>query len=479
LENPNHLNKTWFSVLDIVHLCVSIPLDIIPNAMKKITRGQFLGTSLGLPLLTASSMNDSKFFSQTPPGQEPFQLTAQMKADREAALSILKPSGKDLKHGLELHRNSVVVETYGFVPRAAIDGNAVDEAVNNHASLTELHDLNEDMLMTRYATNPREQKEFKNAFEAAGVTCVFQNAGEESNDIKVLLKRLANFTFACDLMNGYLRKAIVPDDIVLAKKENRHALYFTGNGVPLPQDWVSVEEELRYIRVFFQLGIRQMHLTYNRRNMIGDGCGEKANSGLSDFGRAVVREMNRNGVIVDVAHSGWQTSLEAARYSERPMVASHTTAAALNPHMRSKPDDVIRAIADTDGYIGICCVPGFLGGTGDISAMMQHIDYVVRNFGFDHVGIGTDVAYSSAYASEEYNKVSSYRENRAAWESFWPSDSYPDDPPEKMQTMSWTNWPLFTVGMVQMGYSDENIQKILGGNALRVARAVLSHIPVL
>jgi membrane dipeptidase len=440
---------------------------------KTITRGQFLGTSLGIPLLSISAFRHDNPGNPSAPQQETFQLTEQMKADREAALKILQPSRKDLEHGLELHRNSLVMETYGFIPRAAIDGDLINQAIQNNASALEIHDLSEDMLMTRYATNEREKQEFKNAFEASGVTCVFQNAGEESNDIQVLLKRLANFTYATDRMPDFMRKAVIPDDIIQAKKENRHAMYFSGNGVPLPQNWVSIEEELRYIRVFFQLGIRMMHLTYNRRNMIGDGCGEKANSGLSDFGRAVVKEMNRVSVIIDVAHSGWQTSLEAAQCSQRPMVASHTAVASLNPHMRCKPDDVIQAIANTDGYIGICCIPRFLGGTGDISAMMKHIDYVVKKFGFDHVGIGTDVAYSSSYANAEYEKVTSYPESRAAWESYWPSGSYPDDPPEKIQTMAWTNWPLFTVGMVQMGYSDENIQKILGGNALRVVKAAL------
>src|SRR5665648_687619 len=90
---------------------------------------------------------------------------------------------------------------------------------------------------------------------------------------------LTRFTYSTDMMEDFIRKAVTPDDIILAKKENRHALYFSGNGVPIPQDWVSVEEELRFIRVFFQLGIRMMHLTYNRRNMIGDGCGEPGNAG--------------------------------------------------------------------------------------------------------------------------------------------------------------------------------------------------------
>ena len=442
---------------------------------NKITRGQFLGASLGFPLLGLSTMEKRTLGGFLDTQQETYELTDDMIADREIALKILKPGKKDIDHGLELHKNSVVVETYGFIPRAAVDGEAFEAAAKTRASALELKDMREDMYMTRYATNEREKKEFKNAFDASGVTCVFQNAAEESNDINVLIKRLANFTFATDMMPDYLRKAVVPDDIVLAKKENRHALYFSGNGVPIPHDWTSIEEELRYIRVFFQLGIRQMHLTYNRRNMIGDGCGEKGNAGLSDFGRSVVKEMNRVGVIIDVAHSGWQTSLEAAQFSERPMVASHTSVASLNPHMRSKPDNVIKAICDKGGYIGILCVPGFLGGTGDISAMMQHIDYVVKKYGFDHVGIGTDVAYESRFSSEENKKITSRRPGiRPAWEALWPDGSYPNDPVEKRRSMAWTNWPLFTVGMVQMGYSDENIQKILGGNALRVARAALA-----
>ncbi len=396
---------------------------------------------------------------------------------REVALSILKPSQREIEHGMELHKNSVVCESYGFAPRAAVDGDAVKAAIEAGASEIELQDMMEDMGMTRYVTEPKEREEFMAAWEAAGVTCILQNAGEEGNSPLRLIKRLARFTYVTDMMHDFVQRAVTPDDIVAAKEQNKHCLYLISNGVPLPQDWISVEEELRYIRVFFQLGCRMMHLTYNRRNMIGDGCAEPANAGLSDFGRAVVAEMNRVGVIVDVAHSGWQTSLEAAQVSERPMVASHSGCAALNEHHRCKPDEVIRAIADTDGYIGICCIPAFLGGSGDINAMLDHIEYVVKNFGVDRVAIGTDVAYTSSAAGQENRKIPRRRSSRSRWEAFWlPNDSLFD--PEWRQdhqrlSMAWTNWPVFTIGLVQRGYSDGDIQKILGGNVLRVARAVL------
>ena len=415
------------------------------------------------------NLNQKAFFSQDSL-QKQFRINDQIKADFEMAKNILKPTQKQLEHGLELHKNSLVIDAYGFMPRAAYNGELINTALNAKASSLEVQDMQEDMSMTRFVLDKKEREEFENAWEASGVTCIIQNAGEEGNDIKRLLKRLSHFTYATDMMRDFVGKAVTPDDIFKAKKENRHALYFSGNGVPLPGEWVSVEEELRYISVFFQLGIRMMHLTYNRRNVIGDGCAEKSNGGLSDFGRSVVKEMNRVGVIVDIAHSGWQTSLEAAQLSQRPMVASHSTIASVNHHIRSKPDNVIRAIADTGGYIGICCIPRFLGGTGDISSMMKHIDYVVKKFGSDHVAIGTDISYTSSFAAEESRKITASKQGgRTRWEALWPDDNFKESA-QMVQSMSWTNWPLFTVGMVQMGYSDDVIQKILSGNSMRVAK---------
>jgi membrane dipeptidase len=391
---------------------------------------------------------------------------------RQAALEVLKATPAQVERGLDLHANSLVIESYGFSPRAAPDGGRMRAAIEAGASEAELEDLGEEMSMTRAVTDPAERAEYETGWRASGVTCILQNAGEEGQDPLRLLKRLARFTYVTDMLGGFVRKAATAEDIVAARKNGVRCLYFSGNGVPLTQQWISVEDEVRYIRIFFQLGIRMMHLTYNRRNMIGDGCAEASNAGLSDFGRAVIGEMNRAGVIVDCAHAGWRTSLEAARASQRPMVASHSCSAAVNRHIRAKPDEVIRAIADTGGYIGICAVPEFLGRGGDINAMLDHLDYVVRRFGADHAAIGTDVAYSSSRADEEYRKIPKRQRSRTRFEYFWPPGALGGG--GAGLTLNWTNWPIFTVGMVQRGHSDRDIQKILGGNVLRVARAALA-----
>lgn len=443
---------------------------------NKMTRGQFLGTSLGLAGLSRLKYEGSALGKLLNPPDDSFVMTQQIKDAYEVALKILKPTKSQLEHGLELHRNSLVFDTYGFMPNASVDGAAISAAMNNNASQLELQDLREEMSRIRIVTVKNEQEEFKNAFRASGVTCVFQNAGEEGNAIDRLIKRLSRFTYITDMIPDFIIKAATPDDIIRAKEENKHALYLTGNGVPLPQQWVTVEEELRYIRVFFHLGIRMMHLTYNRRNPIGDGCGEPANGGLSDFGRAVIKEMNKVGVIVDNSHSGWQTSLESALISDKPVVTSHSTVASINKVVRSKPDNVIKAVTDSGGYIGICCIPRFLGGTGDIAQFMKHIDYVKRKFGPDHVTIGVDVSHSSQYAGIENRIISTTaarKSYRTRYEALWPDEPF-NTTQEMRQSMAWTNWPLFTVGMIQMGYSDYDIQKILGGNAIRVARAALA-----
>jgi membrane dipeptidase len=396
---------------------------------------------------------------------------------REIALNLLKPTQAQLEHAWELHFGSTVFESYGFAPRFAVDGERINLAISEGASADEVSDLREGMIMNRGATSERERTEFLDAFRAAGVTCIFQNAGEEGNDPLRLIKRLAHFTHATDLMKPALQKVVKADEILALKTAGHVGLCFTGNGVPLHQSWESVRDELRFVRIFHELGIRMMHLTYNRRNPLGDGAGEPHDGGLSDFGRAAVAELNKVGVIVDVAHSGWKTAEDAARASAKPMVASHTTCAGVYSHFRGKPDEAIKAICDTGGLVGMCCISRFLGGKGDITALLDHLDYVIKKFGPEHAAIGCDTAYVSRYDKEERAKIKRRTDGSSPlggaagrWEHLWPKDDY-QTTLEAEQSIAWSNWPLFTMGMIMRGHSDETIRRVIGGNMLRVLKA--------
>ncbi|HWL54892.1 MAG TPA: membrane dipeptidase [Chthoniobacteraceae bacterium] len=403
-------------------------------------------------------------------------MNAAIEHARNVALDLLKPSASQLEHGLELHSQVLVAESYGLGLHAPVVPEESNALLDENASSTELRDLHEEHGMLGWLRTAELRREYREAWEAAGVSCIFLNAGEEGNQPTRLLKRLARYVHLIDSMPELLARAHDVDGIEAAFKAGKRTIYLTGNGIPLVGDQQTPEEELGLVRVFAQLGVRMMHLTYNRRNPMGDGCGEPTDGGLSDFGQAAIREMNRLGVIVDLAHTGWQTCLDAARVSTRPVVVSHSVADAINHHIRAKPDEVIRAVVDTGGTIGVTNVPAFLGGCGDITAFLDHIDYLVKTFGADAVTIGTDRAYRSIAAPAASEKARFRLKTRARWESLWP----PKDPllhehlwsqPRQVESLAWTNWPLFTVGMVQRGHSDETIAKVVGGNILRVARA--------
>ena len=128
--------------------------------------------------------------------------------DRQTALDLLSPSPSDLEHGLELHADSVVFDSYGFAPRAAYDAEVLNQAADAGATKIELDDLREEMGMTRMVRNKAERAEFEEAFRASGVTCIFQNCGEEGQAPERLIKRLARFTFVTDMMPDFWSRAV-------------------------------------------------------------------------------------------------------------------------------------------------------------------------------------------------------------------------------------------------------------------------------
>lgn len=401
-------------------------------------------------------------------------LTDAMRADREVALALLKPSGRDLEYGLALHRESFVAESYSLGLQAPADPEALNQAAKEGASPSECKDLLEEQILLNWTSTAELRDEYERAWRASGVSCTFVNAGEESNNPLRVLKRLARYTRLTDTLPDLLSRGTSAAKIHANHRDGKRTIGFALNGIPLPGRNESARDELREIRVFAQLGARMMHLTYQRRNLMGDGCGEPHDGGLSDFGHAAVAEMNRLGVIIDLAHTGWQTCLDAARATKRPLLVSHSAVHALNAHIRAKPDEVIRAVLDTGGTMGITNVPAFLGGSGGICAFLDHLDYMIRTFGNDSVTIGTDAPYMLAGHMQRLKEVKAPL-FRPSWEKLWPVPRPGSSPewnkPEQLQSLSWTNWPLFTVGMVQRGFRDETIRKILGLNLLRVVEA--------
>jgi membrane dipeptidase len=175
-------------------------------------------------------------------------------------------------------------------------------------------------------------------------------------------------------------------DIALAKKERKLGI------LPGFQDTAFFEENPERIDIFRNLGVRIMQLTYNNRSVFGDGCLEPGNAGLSKAGIAAVNKMNEIGVAVDLSHSGYRTTSEGIATSTKPVLISHSGCAAVYPHPRSKPDEILKSLADRGGYFGVYLMP-YLVASPTVPTrqhVLDHLIHAINVCGADHVGIGSD-----------------------------------------------------------------------------------------
>jgi membrane dipeptidase len=234
-------------------------------------------------------------------------------------------------------------------------------------------------------------------------------------------------------------------------------------------------ENLDRFDEFHDFGVRIVQLTYNRRNLMGDGCLEPGNAGLSKLGRAMVEKMNERGVLLDLSHCGQRTTREGIEASNRPVAITHSGCLALAADMpRNKRDEELRLLAERGGVIGIYIMP-YLRSTGQVMAddVARHIDYAVKLCGEEHVGIGTDGTVSAVDATPEFKKQFAEqiaeRQKRGISAPGERADSFTFAPdlnmPRRFEKIAWL--------LSQRGYADARIEKILGGNFARLFREVI------
>jgi membrane dipeptidase len=239
------------------------------------------------------------------------------------------------------------------------------------------------------------------------------------------------------------------------------------------QDATMLESDLSRVDTFHSLGVRIIQLTYNIRNLLGDGCLERANAGLSAFGRSVVTRMNELGVLVDLSHVGRQTTMDAVEVSAKPVAATHTACAALNDVPRNKPDNILKAIADKGGVVGIYLMP-FLRAQGQPSAddFVRHVTHAVDVCGEDHVGVGSDLSITPLDLTPEFRaKHAGFVRQRVAL-----GISAPGESADVFNYVPELNTPRrieqIADALAKAGHSSARIEKIVGGNWVRLLREV-------
>jgi len=208
----------------------------------------------------------------------------------------------------------------------------------------------------------------------------------------------------------------------------------------------ALEGDLGVLRMFHRLGVRNIGLTWNFRNQAADGVGEeRTGGGLTTFGLALVEEMNRLGILVDVAHLSPAGVEDVLKVSQAPVIASHANARAVCDHRRNLTDAQLEKIARNGGVVGVTFVPAFVDGRdgqATLARVLDHIDHMVRVMGDEHVGLGSD------------------------FDGF-----FGDEKTAGLEDVS--RMPAITAGLLERGYSEASVQKILGGNFLRVFRQVV------
>jgi len=188
-------------------------------------------------------------------------------------------------------------------------------------------------------------------------------------------------------------------DITHAKRTARLGLIYGF------QDCTPLGEDLERVETFWNLGVRIFQLTYNRRNLVADGCMEATNAGLSEFGRQLIVRLNTQRAVVDLSHAGVRTTLEAVAASERPVAISHTGCAAVAAHPRNKTDQELRAVAKRGGYVGIYLMPYLrLHGQPLAEDVLRHLEHALTICGEDHVGLGTDGVISPVAVTPEFQR---------------------------------------------------------------------------
>ena len=393
-----------------------------------------------------------------------------------SALKALQPTKAQLEHGLELHKNLFAMDGFGFLPEGSWNKKVQEKTRELYDKGIGARELAKRREYGRYdliCADEENCRIFRAALRASGLNCMVQTVAEGKSREEDIRRMGCNFQLLRHFRDT-IAQAGSPEEIKEINDSGRMAIVWSINGPPIVGELQSLEQELSWIDDWKHLGVRMMHLSYNRRNFIADGCAEPADAGLSDLGFELIKKLNQAGIIVDVPHTGLRSSREAAKASAKPIMASHTAARALNNFIRCKDDETLKAIADNGGLVGVFAYEGMLGGTDDLPMMLNHLEYIVKLIGDDHVQIGTDLQYIHNWKIDP--PLPRYPNAEFTGNAWWfIRDKNPFErlkPYEHVNgSLAWINWPLYTVGMVTRGFSDETIAKILGQNFLRVFAA--------
>jgi membrane dipeptidase len=251
-------------------------------------------------------------------------------------------------------------------------------------------------------------------------------------------------------------------DIHRAKREGKTGIILGW------QNLSGIEDQIGFLALFKALGVGVMQIAYNTQNLVGCGCYEQRDSGLTEFGHEVIAEMNRVGILCDLSHVGAKTSEDVILASKKPVAYSHCLPAGLKRHPRNKSDAQLRFIAERGGFVGVTMFPPFLerGPLSTVDDYVRAIEYCIDIAGEEQVGIGTD--FTQGHGPEFFDWITRDKGYGRRLTNFGEVIN-----PQGIRTIG--EFPNLTATMHRRGWKNERIRKVLGENWLRLLRDVWSE----
>ncbi len=316
-----------------------------------------------------------------------------------------------------------------------------------------------------YPRNPPLDEEMVRNALASGITAM--NVTVSGGDLASTARRIGEWMANLHRWPDAFLQARTVADIRRAKAAGRMGLVLGF------QDTTPLEGDLANLDTFRNFGIGVIQLTYNVRNLVGDGCLEPANGGLSRFGRQVVERMDELRILVDLSHCGKATTADGIRASRRPVAITHSGCNAVARHPRGKDDEELRALADRGGVFGVYLMPFLTPGRPARAAdLVAHLEHALTTCGEDHVGIGSDLSTTPIPDSEEY--WSAHREfvsTRIA-----RGVAAPHEDPAILFNVVDLNHPrrleMIADALAARGHPGRVIEKVIGGNWVRLLTEV-------
>ncbi|MCC9622516.1 dipeptidase [Thalassospira sp. MA62] len=306
--------------------------------------------------------------------------------------------------------------------------------------------------------DPRTPVNLLENYVGGNVDYVCVNVGMDMNTVPHIMRVIAAFRAKIAAHPDKYMQIESFDDLAIAKQKGLLGVGFDLEGSMMLQDMPEM------VPVFAKLGVKQIHFAYNRNNSVAGGCHD-TDIPLTDLGKEMVQAVNASGMIMDCSHTGRQSSLDIMKVSSKPVVFSHANPRVLGGHERCIDDEQIKACADTGGVIGICGFQRFMKSANapEVPDMIRHIKYTVDLVGVDHVGIGLDTMPHVPGTNDFPDGV-----DRA---HFWPAERGYGPNAGGAAVFDPLKLPALADGLIAEGYSTDDVDKIMGQNFLRVAKA--------